>query len=203
MMPKPVARLDDDEIEAQRQARDGLAVWKRAAIHQSVCGGPHARALAVVDRLLWQAEAATSAPADLYDHERGGRTRVDRHEIEFVATDMDVPGQDGPTSFRESRRDELFGRITRPLGRRPRRVAGSVRHTGIVAVGTYRPLMGDAPADSRGRRQLQRGEIECVEHRVVGHDRHELTGEQLVRLARGGRVRQQVKLELVAGQCPL
>ena len=99
----------------------------------------------MVDRLLGQTESATRPPADLDHDERRGRTRVDRHEIEFVATDMDVPGQDGPTSFRESRRDELFGGITRLLGRRSRRVAGSIRHAGIVAGGTYRRLMKDAP----------------------------------------------------------
>ncbi len=96
----------------------------------------------MVDRLLGQPITATRAPAHLDDYQRGWRTRVDRHEIEFVATDMDVPGQDGPTSFRESRGDQRFGGITRLLGRRSRRVAGSVRHPGIVAVGPYRALIG-------------------------------------------------------------
>ena len=95
----------------------------------------------MVDGFLGQTEVSPCPPAHLDDDERGGRTRVDRHEIEFVATDMDVPGQDGPTSFREPRRDELFGGITRLLGRRSRRVAGSVRHAGIVAADAHRPLM--------------------------------------------------------------
>ena len=42
-----------------------------------------------------------------------------------------------------------------------------------------------------------------IEHRVVGHDRHELPGQQLVGLERGGRITQQVEVELVAGQRPL
>ena len=89
----------------------------------------------MIDGLLRQAEVAASPPADLDDHERGRRARVDRHEIELVATDMDVPGQDGPTGFREPRGDQRFGGITRPLGRRSYRFAGSVRHHAMVAAG--------------------------------------------------------------------
>ena len=110
-----------------------------AAVEQPVRGRPDAGALAVVDGLLGQAEVAAGPPADLDDDQRRGRTRVDRHEVELVATDMDVPGQDGPAGFREPRSDERLGGITRLLRRRPRRVAGSVRHAGIVAVGAYRP----------------------------------------------------------------
>ena len=133
MMPHTVVRLDDDEVEPQRQPWDWLAAWKGPAIEEAVRRCPDPRPLPMVDGLLGQAEAPAGAPADLDDDKRRGRTRVDRHEIEFMATDMDVPGQDGPTSFREPRRDQRFGGITRLLGRRPGRVVGSVRHAGIVA----------------------------------------------------------------------
>jgi hypothetical protein len=73
----------------------------------------------VVDRLLRQSEVTTGAPADLDDHERLRWTRVDRHEVKLVATDMDVPGQDEPASLRETIRDRRLGGITRLLRRRP------------------------------------------------------------------------------------
>ena len=87
----------------------------------------------MIDGLLGQPELAPGPPANLHDHQRGGRARVDRHEIELMTTDMDVPGQDGPTGVREPAGDQRFGGISRLLGRRPGRVVGSVRHAGIVA----------------------------------------------------------------------
>ena len=127
-----------------------------------------------------------AAPADLDDHERRGRTRVDRHEIELVATDMDVPGQDRSSRPRpDERATSVFGGITRLLGRRPRRVAGSVRHAARSSQsGLIGHVSATAPTDRalRRRRQLQRREVERVERRVVGHDRHELAVEQVVRL---------------------
>jgi hypothetical protein len=133
VVPHPAARFDDYEIEPQRQSWDARAVRQRAAVEQAIGSGADPDALSVVDGLLGQAELATRPPADLHDHQRGRRARVDRHEIELVTTDMDVPGQDGPTGVRESSGDQRFGGITRLLGRRPRRVVGSVRHAGIVA----------------------------------------------------------------------
>jgi DNA-binding PadR family transcriptional regulator len=137
MVPHATFGLHDHKVEPQRQMRQGRAIGQRTAIEQAECGRPNAGALAVIDRLLWQAEPASGAPADLDDHERGRRTRVDRHEIELVATDMDVPGQDGPTGFREARGDEALGGITRLLCRRPHRVVGSVRHRAMVPSGPY------------------------------------------------------------------
>ena len=145
MVPEPVSGLDDDEIEAQRQARHGFTVRERAAIEESVRGRADPRPLAVVDRLLRQTEVTTATPADLDDHEGRRWTRVDRHEIELVTTDMDVPGQDGPTSFRQARCDERLGAVTRQLGRRSRRVAGSVRHPAMLPAGTYLRLTGGEP----------------------------------------------------------
>ena len=46
------------------------------------------------------------------------RTRVDRHEIELVATDMDVPGQDGPARLDQPVSDQRLGGVTRQLRRR-------------------------------------------------------------------------------------
>ena len=64
------------------------------------------RPLSVIHGLLGQAESARGSPADLDDHQRGWRTRIDRHEIQFVAADMDVPGQNGPTTCQEPDQDQ-------------------------------------------------------------------------------------------------
>ena len=143
MVPDPVAGLHDHQVESQRQMWDWLTVGQRTAIEQAVGGGPDPRPLPVVDRFLGQAERTSGPPADLDHHERPGRTRVDRHEVDLMATDMDVPGQDGPTGVRETHRDDRLGGIARPLGRRSRRSAGLVRHGGSVARGPYPPRIHD------------------------------------------------------------
>ncbi len=123
-IPSRPAGLDCDEVEPKRQARHGRAVGKRAHIHQPVRPSPKAAALAVVDGLLRETEIAACAPTDLDDHQLAGRTRVDRHEIEFEAADMDIPGQDGPAESDDAFQDQRFGGITRLLGRGPRRSGG-------------------------------------------------------------------------------
>ena len=140
------AGLDDDEVEPQRQPREWRAVRQRPAIEQAVSGCPDARPLPVIDRLLGQTERPVGAPADLDHHERGGRTRVDRHEVELVTTDMDVPGQDEPASLRESVRDERLGGITRLLRRRSSWSAGLILHRRMVAGAAYRPCIGPVGA---------------------------------------------------------
>ena len=44
-------------------------------------------------------------------------TRVDRHEVDLMATDMDVPGQDRPANGRETVGDQRLGGIAGPLRR--------------------------------------------------------------------------------------
>ena len=140
-------------MRSKRSGKRGtrLAVGERPAIEQAVGGGTDPRPLAMIDRLLGETVVAAAPPADLDDDQRRRRTRVDRHEIELVATDMDVPGQDGPTSFRQARCDQRLGAVTRQLGRRSHRVAGSVRHLAMLPAGTYLRLTGV----SRGERRDQ------------------------------------------------
>jgi hypothetical protein len=150
MMTHPSLGLDDHEIEPQWESRNGGTIRKSPTIEEAKRRRPHPRPFAVIDGLLGQAVSAAGAPTHLDDDQRGRRTRVDRHEIEFVATDMDVPGQDGPTQVPETRSDECLGGIAGPLCCRSRRIAGSVRHPGIVAVGAYPPRIG-RPSRSRAR----------------------------------------------------
>ena len=157
-------------------AGSGSPSGQRPTVEQAVRGGPDPRSLAVVDGLLGQPELAAGAPADLDDDERRRRTRVDRHEVELVATDMDVPGQDGPASLREPVGDERLGGITRLLGRRPPRSPGRSAMAASSQATLIRHVSRPSAdvATVRPDRQLQRREVERVEHRVVGHDRHQL-----------------------------
>jgi hypothetical protein len=95
-LPSPDPRLDDNEIETQRQPWNGTAIWRHATIQQAVGGSPHPHALSVIDGLLRQAEVAVGAPANLHDDEGARRSRVNAYEIQFEAADADVSGQDRP-----------------------------------------------------------------------------------------------------------
>jgi hypothetical protein len=116
MVPDPVARLHYDQIEPKRQMRQRRTVRQGATLEESEGRRPDPRPLAVIDGLLGQAEVSASAPANLDGNERGRRPRIDGHDVQLVAADADVPGQDRPTGRGQSVGDELFGSIPRSLG---------------------------------------------------------------------------------------
>jgi hypothetical protein len=183
--------------------RQRLTTGQQTAIQKPECGRSHADPLAMIDRLLGEPIVADRAPANLDDHQGRGRSWIDRDKIKLEATDMDVSRQDGPTGRREPVGDQRFCRVTRLLGRRPCwLLVRSVGHARIVVIGTY-PARIHSPDGSGRCTELQRLEIERVEHGVISHDRDELAGEERVGLSRRCRVRQQVELELIAGQRPL
>jgi hypothetical protein len=170
----PMAGFHHDEVEAHRQSGQVLP------LEQAVGCLTDAHPLAVVDRFLWQAEIPAAAPADLDDHERDRRTRVGRHDVEFSAADMDVPGQDGPSDRREMRGDQRFGGIARLLGRGPHRVDR------IETVHAPKRRTGPSPEGRGGLHRdlstahLEERQILSIERRVVCHDRDEFTLEQRV-----------------------
>jgi hypothetical protein len=131
-VPSPFAWLDDHQIEPDREPGDRSPAGQDAQIEQPIRGQLHPRALAVIDRLLADPEAARRPPTHFHDDERARRTRVDRHEIELVATDMDVPGQDGPTSLQQPDDDERFGGVTCLLRQRPCRGGDRTFHADMV-----------------------------------------------------------------------
>jgi len=194
MMPDPrprVAerRLHGDEVEPHRKVRECEATRQHSALEQRERGGPQPPALAMVDRLLGEAVVPPNPPADLDEHQFARRARVDRHEIKLVATDMDVPGQDGPAVVDQLIGNQRFGGITRLLGRRPRTSWRPTVHAAIIATRPARPINRNLPADcALGRGQLERvevGEVRQIERRVVGHDRQELPLEDVVGRRRG------------------
>jgi hypothetical protein len=133
--------LDDDDVEA------GLQRGQRPAIRQHA-GGDDPRGcfadtapLSEVDGLLGEAEGTTRPEADLNDHEPRRRARVDRHEIELMTTDMDVPGEDRPALLRQSFRDEGLRVVAEPLRRRPSPGLGPGIHPPILANDAYPTLI--------------------------------------------------------------
>jgi hypothetical protein len=120
----------------------------------------------VVERLLGETEVAPAAPANLDDHEGRRGARVNRHEIELVATDMDVPGQDGPARIAQSSGNELLGGVTRQLSGRPTGRGARTVHARIMAApshptinqGVAQPYLAMHPCFIRGpgpRRRAQ------------------------------------------------
>lgn len=127
-----LAGLDNDQVETDRQPRQRCPVRQLAPIEQPVCGEAQTRPFPVVDGLLAKPEAPRCPPAHLHDDEIGRRTRVDRHEIELMAADMDVPGQDGPTGLEQSDEDQRFGGVTCLLCLGPCRDADRAFHGPMV-----------------------------------------------------------------------
>jgi hypothetical protein len=130
-------RLDDDDVESGRQRGQSSPVRQRPVGEHRPRGVADPPTLAVVDGFLRQAEASRGAEADLDDDESARRARVDRHEIELVATDMDVSGQDGPTLRRQAFCDEGLGAVAGPLRRCPGTWFRLAAHLGILADGPY------------------------------------------------------------------
>jgi hypothetical protein len=66
----------------------------------------------VVHGLLGQAEIAARTPPDLDRDERARRARIDGYQVQLIASDVDVPGQDRPARRRQSVGDEGLGKIS-------------------------------------------------------------------------------------------
>lgn len=189
-VPSPLTGLDDDNIETQWQVRHP------ASVEQGEGGLAQPRLFATIHGLLRQAEVAPSAPPDFHDHEHGWRAWVGRHEIEFVATDMDVPGQDGPASVDESGGDQRFGGVTRLLCGSP---------TGIES---WRIVHGSHHGPGRLPGALLRMHSHSIEHREIqriegcriDHYRNEFSFQQRVGRRRCRRVTQQIQFQLITGE---
>lgn len=189
-LPSPPTGFHHDKVEPQRKMRQPTAVDQGEGRLAQPC------LFATVHRLLSQAKVAPSAPPDLHDHEHRGRARVGRHEIEFVATDMDVPGQDGPAGVDESGGDQRFGGVTRLLGGSP---------TGIEP---WRIIHGSHDGPGRLPGTLLRMHSHSIEHREIprvegcriGNDRNEFPLHQRVGRRRSRWVTQKIQIQLITGQ---
>lgn len=179
-LPSPDVRFDDDEVDTQGQARVSIIG------DQTICGLPQVHPLSMARRLLDDPEVTLRSEAHLHDDQVRGRTRVGRHEIEFAATDMDVPGQDAPSRRGQAGSDQRLGGVAGRLCRCPCAVRRCrTIHAGDAATrlfaGTHAPLhSGLSGASDAHRLRVDGGQIEHIQHGVVGHDRDQLALEQLV-----------------------
>ena len=124
---------------------------RRAEVEQAVGRGTDPRALRVVDGLLGQAEGRGRARQRTSTTTSAARrTRVDRHEIELVATDMDVPGRGSSSRPRRA--------APRPAPRPGRRgtARGVRRRVGSRSMSTMSPgrLSGGHHGPASGHRRL-------------------------------------------------
>ena len=115
-----VRGLDHDEVHTHGQAWQRPAVRQSGLAEQAADRRAHVAALAMVERLLGQSEFPRPAPAYLNDDEFGGRSRVDRDEVQLRPPDVNVPAEDQPARRAQAGRDQLLGRIAGPLLGRPR-----------------------------------------------------------------------------------
>jgi len=104
-------RLNEHEIEPQREVWQRPAVREPAAVEQAESGLAHPSPLPPVERLLGQSEFAPRAPADLDGHEGPARARVDGNDVQLVTADVEVPGEDRPAEGLEAGGDQRLGRI--------------------------------------------------------------------------------------------
>ena len=124
---------------------------------------------------------------------------------------MDVPGQDCPAGRQEPQATSVSaaspaccaavrsGSAGPVLHRRHRRRSALMRRLDRASPAGV--PWATVPALRRARAPAT--QVERIEHRVVGHDRHQLARQQRVRLVGRRRVAEQVQLELVARERPL
>ena len=141
-------RFHGDQVDPDRQSWDRPSIGQ-AVLEQPANCRPQVGSLTMVERLLGKAEIPSAAPANFDDDQARRRTRVDRHEIELVATDMDVPGQDGPTFFAQPSGDQLLGGVTRQLSGRSTGGGTPTIHSRMIAGGPHRTITRLSPATLR------------------------------------------------------
>jgi hypothetical protein len=144
-MANPAARLDDDEIDADRECRQTDAV-RQPVGKQPPDRRPEMRPLPMVETLVGEAEVAPSAPAHLDDDELARRPMVDGDDVQLAPADPDIPSKDEPAIGRQAIRDEALGGISAVLEGRP--------HPATISAGPSLPLI---PLSG-----------DCLEHREIG-----------------------------------
>jgi hypothetical protein len=120
--PRPVGgRLDQDEIETQREVWQRRPVGEPAAVEEAERRIAEPPPLAPVERLFGDPEVTSRPPADLDCNERRGRSGVDGNDVELATTDVDVAGKDRPPGGDEVVGDGRFGRVAQELTGGPHR----------------------------------------------------------------------------------
>lgn len=109
-------RLDDDEVDPQRSRRQWSSIGQGADLHEPAEGRAQVGTLAPIEGVLGQAEIAPDPPTDLDHDDSPGWSRVERHDVDLLATKSQVAGQDRPAECAEVVGHERLGGIAGALG---------------------------------------------------------------------------------------
>ncbi len=125
------AGFDDDQIEPDRQAREGGA--GTGPIEERKGRRVDPRSFRVIDGLFGQAEVASRSPADLNEDERPRGARIDGDEVDLRPADPELACQDLPALGRKTLGNKGLCRIAELLRRRS--------HGAIVAMAAWPRLI--------------------------------------------------------------
>jgi hypothetical protein len=105
-------RLDDDEIESDRQTWQPCPIGKATTVEQPADRRPEPTPLAEVECLLGQTEVAARPPPDLDHNEVARRTGIDREDVDLPAPDVHIPTENMPAGELQRTRGESLGAIS-------------------------------------------------------------------------------------------
>jgi hypothetical protein len=92
------ATIESDEVDAPSVVRRQDAAIGESSIGAEGVHGPIEPAdLGLVEALLLGPEARRSAAADLDHDDHRRRAGIESHDVELVAADTDLPGEDDPS----------------------------------------------------------------------------------------------------------
>jgi hypothetical protein len=113
--PRLARRLHDHEVDPERERWHDRAVGEDPALAEALGTAPDSCPLLGVDGLLGQPEVAAAPRPDLEDDEARRRCRVDCHDVQLGAADVDVEAQDRPAGRSKALGHEPLGGIARLL----------------------------------------------------------------------------------------
>src|SRR5689334_20465292 len=137
--------VDGNEVHAQGQRRQRGPVRELPSVAKRRHGTTQRLALAVVERLLGQAEVPPTAAAHLDHHQPAWRAGVDGNDVQLVTTESEVARQNRPAGRREALGDERFRLVPGELGRG----RGLPRHRVTVASDAYPGLIARFDTSAR------------------------------------------------------
>ncbi len=124
--------VDGDQVHAEGSPGQPRPVRQAGPRSQDTDDPAQRQSLPVIQRLLRKPEVPATSTPDLDHDERSWRAGIQRQQINLVAPQPEVSGEDGPAGRDQPIRDELLSRITDLL-----------RHRRADPV--HGPSMGGAP----------------------------------------------------------
>jgi hypothetical protein len=139
VVPQRFRRLDDDEVQADRERWQRCSAAKAAERSKAERCRLQAGELAMVHGLLRQARIAPSTKPNLDDDKRTRRPGINRDEIELGAANQDVAPTNDPAIGDQLGNGTLLGTVPGCLGVRP--------HPWRITCGALRRMHSLSPPD--------------------------------------------------------